>query len=165
MDSIIVESADSIADYEKIIALADEIWRLHYPSIITSEQIDYMLLKFNTVENLVQAKTKNANTFLFKNQDQILCGYAVTSVRAANNFFLDKFYIHPKYQRKGFGNKALSALFENGKSSFEVTLQVNRKNFSAINFYFKNGFKIKEVKDFDIGEGFWMEDFVMQKKY
>jgi hypothetical protein len=43
-------------------------------------------------------------------------------------------------------------------------LTVNRKNYKAINFYFKNGFTIKEIADFDIGNGFFMNDFIMIKK-
>ena len=45
-----------------------------------------------------------------------------------------------------------------------IRLTVNRKNHIAINYYFKNGFMIEEVKDFDIGDGYEMNDFVMLKK-
>jgi hypothetical protein len=38
---------------------------------------------------------------------------------------------------------------------------VNRQNYKAINFYFKLGFKIQTVADFDIGNGYVMNDFVM----
>jgi ribosomal protein S18 acetylase RimI-like enzyme len=44
------------------------------------------------------------------------------------------------------------------------SLTVNRQNFKAINFYFKNGFVIDEVADFEIGNGFVMNDFVMKKE-
>jgi len=44
-----------------------------------------------------------------------------------------------------------------------IRLQVNRKNYKAINFYFKNGFTIESVGDFDIGGGYYMNDFVMIK--
>jgi RimJ/RimL family protein N-acetyltransferase len=41
-------------------------------------------------------------------------------------------------------------------------LTVNRKNFKSINFYFKLGFKIESVEDFDIGNNYFMNDFVMK---
>ena len=50
----------------------------------------------------------------------------------------------------------------------KLRLTVNRQNFKSINFYFKNGFKIDHVEDFDIGNGYVMNDFVMlweNKKY
>jgi ribosomal protein S18 acetylase RimI-like enzyme len=45
-----------------------------------------------------------------------------------------------------------------------MRLQVNRQNYTAINFYFKLGFTIERVADFDIGHGFFMNDFVMLKQ-
>jgi ribosomal protein S18 acetylase RimI-like enzyme len=42
-----------------------------------------------------------------------------------------------------------------------IRLTVNRQNFKSINFYFKLGFKIEKVADFDIGNGYFMNDFVM----
>jgi ribosomal protein S18 acetylase RimI-like enzyme len=45
-----------------------------------------------------------------------------------------------------------------------IRLTVNRQNYKSINFYFKNGFKIERVEDFDIGSGFWMNDFIMIKQ-
>ena len=38
---------------------------------------------------------------------------------------------------------------------------VNRMNYKAVNFYFKSGFTIEKVADFDIGDGYFMNDFVM----
>ena len=45
-----------------------------------------------------------------------------------------------------------------------VRLTVNRQNFKSVNFYFKNGFTIERVADFDIGNGYVMNDFVMMWK-
>jgi ribosomal protein S18 acetylase RimI-like enzyme len=47
--------------------------------------------------------------------------------------------------------------------NYKIKLTVNRQNFKAINFYFKNGFTIESVEDFDIGESYLMNDFVMVK--
>jgi ribosomal protein S18 acetylase RimI-like enzyme len=45
----------------------------------------------------------------------------------------------------------------------ELRLQVNRQNYKAINFYFRNGFIIESIADFDIGDGYFMNDFIMLK--
>jgi len=45
-----------------------------------------------------------------------------------------------------------------------LRLQVNRQNYKAVNFYFKMGFIIESVGDFDIGGGYFMNDFVMVRK-
>ena len=43
-----------------------------------------------------------------------------------------------------------------------LTLNVNRFN-KAIDFYLKNGFKIIKEENIEIGNGFLMEDYVMEK--
>jgi ribosomal protein S18 acetylase RimI-like enzyme len=45
----------------------------------------------------------------------------------------------------------------------DVYLQVNRNN-PAVHFYQKQGMEIVETADFDIGNGFFMNDFIMSKK-
>ena len=74
----------------------------------------------------------------------------------------------PEFQGKSVGSKCLNllevAINQNSKSSFNCfKLTVNRQNFKSINFYFKNGFTIESVADFDIGNGYVMNDFIMKK--
>ena len=78
--------------------------------------------------------------------------------------YMNKFYIKTDVQGKGIGANILKQ-WENLAQPKELSLQVNRKNFKAINFYFKTGFVIKEVADFDIGNGFSMDDYIMVKGY
>ena len=77
---------------------------------------------------------------------------------------MHKFYIDQQKSNAGIGTNVLNLLIQqiNSKS---LTLTVNRQNFKSINFYFKNGFKIKSVEDFDIGNDYEMNDFVMVKYY
>ena len=57
----------------------------------------------------------------------------------------------------------MKEIIQKSEGKKRITLTVNRQNYKAINFYFKHGFKIKSVDDFDIGNGFFMNDFVMEK--
>ena len=50
------------------------------------------------------------------------------------------------------------------QSYFPVRLHVNRQNFKAVNFYFKNNFVIEGVKDTSIGHDYYMNDFVMIRR-
>ena len=67
-------------------------------------------------------------------------------------------------QHKNIGSLLLEAMLSSLPEAIVVRLQVNRSNFKAINFYFKKGFVIESAADFDIGNGFFMNDFVMIKK-
>jgi ribosomal protein S18 acetylase RimI-like enzyme len=80
------------------------------------------------------------------------------------DFFLHKFYIDQQVSNSGIGTKVLNLLIELIKPK-SLTLTVNRQNYKSINFYFKNGFKIDRVEDFDIGNGYHMNDFVMVKRF
>ena len=64
-------------------------------------------------------------------------------------------------QRGGIGHGVWALLRGLLPDMREMRLQVNRQNYKAINFYFKVGFVIERVADFDIGDGYFMNDFVM----
>lgn len=76
-------------------------------------------------------------------------------------YFIDKFYLKTSSQNSGIGSKAFQLLLDLIPDAKEIRLQVNRKNFKSINFYFKNGFKIAYCMDNQIGEGYEMNDFMM----
>ena len=78
--------------------------------------------------------------------------------------YRNKLYIKTSEHHKGQGTQLLKHLFDLLPKDHNLRLTVNRKNYKAINYYFKNGFVIEEVKDFDIGDGFFMKDFVMLRK-
>ena len=43
-----------------------------------------------------------------------------------------------------------------------IRLHVNKQNTRAINAYKKYGFAVVEIKAFDIGHGYFMDDYVME---
>jgi GNAT superfamily N-acetyltransferase len=90
-------------------------------------------------------------------------GYA--SIEGKEGFYyLHKFYLDVSKHRSGIGRQFFDFLLTQVNSSKPIKLQVNRANYKAINFYFKVGFVIDAVGDFDIGGGYFMNDFVMVRK-
>lgn len=151
----------TLADLDKIIVLAHKIWNDHYPEIIGQEQVDYMLKKMYDSESLKQQILNNDLFFIaYTNENE--APIAFISIKEVENgsFFIHKFYVDTQTQRSGVGR----AFFDFVVKDFNpevIRLQVNRMNYKAINFYFKNGFTIEKVADFDIGDGYFMNDFVM----
>lgn len=147
----------------KIIAdLANVVWNEHYVPIIGKTQVDYMLANIYNLDSLrEQIKAKKHDFYLIQNENQNIGFLSVSSENKAD-YFLHKFYINTSESNKGIGTQVLELIISilNPKS---LTLTVNRQNFKSINFYFKNGFKIESVEDFDIGNGFQMNDFVMKR--
>ena len=149
-------------DLAHIAKMAKEIWNAHYVSMVGQEQVDYMLGKFYNHESLLGQMNEKKHHFYLIEQQKETIGFLSVSSENNSDYFLHKFYIYNDKSSTGAGTETLSQLIKliNPKT---LTLTVNRKNFKSINFYFKNGFKINSVEDFDIGNGYFMTDFVMQK--
>ncbi len=147
-------------EIEKISELAKIIWLKHYPSIIGQDQVDYMLKNIYNTESLLNQINVNSQQFYFINYNNDIIGFL--SVTNENNdcWMLNKFYILEDKASNGIGTLTLQKLKKIILPK-KIRLTVNRKNFKSINFYFKNGFKISSVAEFDIGNGFVMDDFIM----
>lgn len=146
-------------DIEAIASLATIIWNQHYPAIISQQQIDYMLQNMYSSESLAEQMHKN-HLFYFINTNGANIGFISVHNESGKDWFINKFYVDQAVAAKGIGGKAFDAL-KHKLDPKKITLTVNRQNFKSINFYFKNGFKIEQVADFDIGNGYVMNDFVM----
>ncbi len=149
-------------DLATIAQLAKVIWNDHYVGIIGQVQVDYMLDKIYNHQSLMEQLNQKHHVFYLIKNDEEVVGFLSVSSENKQDYFLHKFYIEQNKSNAGIGTKVLQLLIEtiNPKS---LTLTVNRQNHKSINFYFKNGFKIDRVEDFDIGDGFQMNDFVMVK--
>ena len=153
----------TITDVALIADLADKIWRIHYPSIITIEQINYMLDKMYSANNLAQ-QMNEGQEFTIAYDSTIPVGYIAVSKKSEGHYFLHKLYVDTSQHRKGIGEKIWTHVESQLLKPCKIELTVNRSNFKALNFYFKKGFVIDHIADFDIGNGFFMNDFVMVKK-
>ena len=152
-------------DVPAISSLAREIWQASYPGIITQEQIDFMLEQRYGHERLYDDLED-----LHKWLDQAFLGdrrvgFAFNEIYKGE-FKLDKLYIHPDVQRQGVGGQLIAHVAERAKREGYpcVILAVNKRNEKAIGSYKKYGFVVREAIVDDIGRGYVMDDFVMEKK-
>jgi GNAT superfamily N-acetyltransferase len=159
-DSSLLLKAVSETEIEKIADLAKIIWQKHYPPIIGQAQVDYMLKTMYDPESLlIQINEKGQQFYLIQNKD-VSIGFVSVTNENAGCWMLNKFYVLDKEAGKGIGTAILEELKKIIQPK-KIRLTVNRNNFKSINFYFKNGFKIDSVAQFDIGEGYIMDDFIM----
>jgi GNAT superfamily N-acetyltransferase len=151
----------AIAEADDIASIAGKIWRVHYPPIIGAEQVEYMLLNMHSPAK-VKEQMEKGQTFCFILDGDKAIGYTSWSKPAEGELFIHKFYIEPSLQGQGIGTKVFAEILELNPGTTTIRLTVNRMNYKSINFYYKVGFVIEEVKDFDIGNGYFMNDFVMR---
>lgn len=160
MDEIKLKAAGT-AEVPLLSELARRIWLQHYTHIISKEQIEYMLQKMYSKESLEdQILVKQHRFFLIQHYSEII-GFLSVFNESGSDWFLSKFYIDQNFSRKGYGQLAFGQILKILNPE-KMQLTVNRQNYKAINFYFKIGFRIRDVADFDIGMGFFMNDFVME---
>ena len=148
----------------EIAALAEIIWRAHYPGIISPAQIDYMLARMYDVE-VMRRELDNGIRYERLLIDGQLRGFASYGPALRGEVKLHKLYIHPDCQRQGLGTLMLKHVQKVARHrGFQtMTLCVNKRNASAITAYRKHGFAIRESIIADIGGGFVMDDYVMVK--
>ena len=147
-------------DFLIIEKLAHSIWHKHYVPIVGLAQVDYMLAKMYTKEAL-QKQTEEGQQFYLVMNDEKESGFISISTSNGKDLLLHKFYILQEKQNTGLGTLVFKQLIEDVYNPTTIRLTVNRQNFKSINFYFKLGFKIEKVADFDIGNNYFMNEFVM----
>jgi diamine N-acetyltransferase len=168
--------AMTTADFETLARLAETIWRAHYTKIISSAQIDYMLAGRYTPEKLRQYLNADDRwLMLLRINDRAVgyCSYALTENPGAmkpgemkpSEMKLEQLYLLPELHGQGLGKLMLSHVEEQTRARGRGTLvlQTNKRNDIAIAFYRKAGFTVREETVFDIGNGFVMDDYVMEK--
>lgn len=144
--------------------LAYKIWPIAYKEILSQDQLDYMLNWMYSIESLTQQLQEGHHYFGIYDKNEIIGFLDVQPNYPENRVLkLNKIYVLPSYHGKGFGFQLIQFAIDFATEAKQKTieLQVNRFN-KAKDFYSKIGFTIKEEKDFDIGNGYFMNDFVME---
>ncbi len=155
--------AKSEVDYKKISELADIIWREHYITIISEAQIDYMLDKFNSPEAIQSQMNQGALFYIIRYQD-IPVGYVAVK-KETDYLFLSKLYVLSSYRGKKIGKAAMQHVNDLAISFHlkAIKLHVNKYNTNSILAYEKLGFVKTRALVSDIGNGFVMDDYEMEK--
>ncbi|MCM1382704.1 MAG: GNAT family N-acetyltransferase [Muribaculaceae bacterium] len=157
-----VKTKDQI---ERTAALADEIWHEWFPRILSAEQIDYMVEKFQSAAAMTrQISEENYRYFIIRKGESCI-GY--TAIKPdGDSLFLSKIYIKKEHRGNGYGKEVFEFLKnicrEEGFTS--IWLTVNKYNESSIAVYKKIGFELFGEGVADIGGGFVMDDYYFRLK-
>lgn len=153
-----------VQDIPLIQKIAEKSWRSHYPGIISHEQIEYMLEQMYSKSELKKHfENPNYHYYLIQEDDQFLGFVGFEFHLEPETTKLHRIYFLKEAQGKGFGKKALKLVVNETKKidNKRVILTVNKNN-SAKKFYESQGFKIYDEAISDIGNGYVMDDFLME---
>lgn len=149
---------------ETVESLAREIWTEHYIPIIGKEQVDYMLGRFQSKQAIAGQIRTGVLYFLIRKDDEFI-GYIAVQPKGLE-LFLSKIYIRYSQRGQGYGKNAVHFVETLAKERGlrKVALTVNKNNASSIRAYEKIGFKNIGPVIQDIGNGFVMDDYKMEKE-
>jgi ribosomal protein S18 acetylase RimI-like enzyme len=156
----------TVDDIPRIRSMAERIWRVYYPRLLSPAQIEYMLRLMYSPESLagdfrdgvIYERIRSADS------DAGYLAYELSELGACLR--LNKLYLLPEFHGRGLGQASLSHIA--ATASFHglpaVELNVNKRNAQAIRAYERAGFRIVAPVVNDIGNGFVMDDYVMRRE-
>lgn len=153
----VVNSDETI---KKVAELANIIWHEAYKNTLSPEQINYMVEKFQSYESVYTQITIDRYDYFLICEENKEVGFF--SFLEGEEIFLSKVYILKDYRQKGYLSKVINYLINKKKT---ITLRVNKENEIAINAYKRLGFKETKEDKSPIGEGYYMDDYIMERKF
>jgi len=159
-------------DYVDLRALADTIWRHHYAAIISAAQIDYMLSGRFSDEALREYANAAGRWLEVLRVSGMLvgyCGYELADQYGDEQLTamkLGQLYVLESHRGMHLGRFMLSHVESRARDPGRrlLWLQVNKRNTGAIGFYRAAGFEVIRDAVFEIGGGFVMDDYVMERR-
>lgn len=158
-----IQPVQNESEIEVVVNLANEIWNEHFTPIIGKAQVDYMLEKFQS-RKAISEQIENGFLYYLVRINKNSIGY-IGIYPKQDELFLSKIYIRSSKRGKGYGRKAIQFLekLAQEKGLRKITLTVNKNNTDTIKAYEEFGFKNLGSVVQDIGNGFIMDDYGMEK--
>lgn len=163
--SIIIKPVIFDSDINAVAALAQEIWTQHFIPIVGESQVIYMLEKFQSAPAIYSQLQEGWEYNLAQDEEQCVGYTALIPDVVHRKMMLSKIYVHPSVWGKGVGKNLLDHAEDKsltGKMN-SLWLTVSKKNNGPISWYKRQGFRIIDEMNKDIGGGFFMNDFIMEK--
>lgn len=164
MESLSFHSVTESSDVAQVAALAHEIWHEYYVPLIGREQVDYMVARFQSAAAIHSQLEQGYQYFLVRTEPDRPIGYICVQERPANSLFISKLYLLRDERGHGTGRRLMAFIEDLAKKwgLARLWLTVNKGN-PAVAAYERLGFRIAEAIVMDIGSGYVMDDFRMEK--
>ena len=154
----------TLEDIEMINRLAWIVFPHTYKEILSPEQMEYMMDWMYSPENLHKQMTEDGHIYYLAFEGDEPAGYLSIQPEGEHTYHLQKIYVIPSFQGKKLGKllfeQAIKAIKELHPEPCQMRLNVNRQN-KALTFYEKMGMKKVDEGDFHIGNGYYMNDYIM----
>lgn len=150
----------------EVAALARRIWREHYPGIISPAQIDYMLTQGYSLPAM-RRELEDGVRYTVAEDGGTAAGFTAHGPDPDEpaTLWLHKLYVAGEHRGRGLARRLLEDALAHARERGcrQLRLRVNRHNRGAVAAYRRMGFRIEDTDVKDIGGGFVMDDYVMQR--
>lgn len=157
--------AENDKQIREIAELAEIIWHEHFVPIIGKEQVEYMVDKFQSYPALKE-QIKNGYEYYQLIDNNEFCGYCGIRQEDDGRLFLSKLYLKKEARGRHLATQAFEFLKtlcrERGLTA--VWLTCNKHNNGSLDIYRHFGFETIDTQEADIGNGFIMDDYIMEYK-
>lgn len=151
-------------DMTKVRSVAEKAFPATYSDILSERQLDYMMEWMYSAENLARQLEEGHIFYIAYDGDGVPVGYVSIQPEGEDVYHLQKLYVLPERQGEGIGRLLFSTAVSEVKrlcpGARLMQLNVNRHN-KAYDFYCRMGMRKVSEGDFPIGEGFYMNDYIM----
>ena len=152
-------------ELSKVQGIAHQTWPSTFGAILSSKQIAYMLNWMYDL-SLLESQVEKGHTFLIAEEQGTAIGFAGFELfyKEGTKAKLHKLYLLPRSHGKGTGKALLQEVASRARAVGQqsLTLNVNQFNQKAIDFYTSQGFVEIYKEVIDIGNGYVMDDAVME---
>lgn len=145
-------------------SLIHQVWKPTYREILSEEQMDYMLEQMYA-EPVLRGQMEAGHVFLILTGDQSPLGFAGIEFDHGEKGTckLHKIYLLPETQGKGMGKMLLHAVKEEARSHHQERLLLNVNRYNKARYFYEHlGFRVIAEEDIDIGQGYFMNDYLME---
>lgn len=149
--------------------MAQVTFRHTYREMLSPAQIDYMMEWMYSLPNL-EKQLQEGHHYYIAMRGDVPCGYVSVQYEGDTPegkalFHLHKIYVMPTEQGMGLGRilfeQAVCFARNNAAGKpIAIELNMNRDN-PALHFYQHMGLKILRSGDFPIGNGYYMNDYIL----
>ncbi len=160
MEFIRLQASDE-QEIREMSAMAEEIVREHFDPIIGKEQNDYMIAMFQT-PGAIRSQLEHGYRYYFAVNEGRNAGFLAFYPKQ-DVMYLSKFYLYRSQRGKGYSWQMLDFVRQNALAEGleAIELNVNRFNM-AVQVYEKLGFRVIRTEKNDIGNGYYMDDYVFR---
>jgi len=147
---------------QEMSTMASTIVKEHYDPIIGPAQNDYMIKKFQSVES-IREQLEHGYRYYFAKINGKNVGFCAFYPKDKEIMYLSKFYIYKDQRGQGYSRIMSNFIAEETRKEGLKAIELNvNKNNTSVPIYKKLGYREVRTEKNPIGNGFYMDDYILR---